>query len=82
MACLAAAAAAPAAKVLRARGLVIEDGAGRDRIVLGDAVSGGSTATEAMSETLVFKGEDGRERVVLGEEPGPRLRGQTYHRIA
>ena len=81
-ACLAAAAVAPAAKVLRARDLVIEDGIGRDRIVLGDAASGGSTATDAMSETLVFKGENGRERVVLGKEPGPRLQGQTYHRIA
>ena len=76
------AAASPAAQVLKARGLVIEDQAGRERIVLGDAAPRGSPASGPTSGTLVFKGEGGQNRVLLGQEPGPRIRGEDYRRVA
>ena len=68
--------------VMRARGLVIEDGSGHPRIVLGDAEPRGSSGASRLSATLVFKSETGRDRVVIGQEPDPSLDGKTYPRIA
>ena len=80
--CLLMAAVAPSGQVLKARGLVIEDRAGRERIVLGDASPDESTARGPTSETLVFKGEGGQNRVLLGQEPNPRINGEDYRRVA
>ncbi len=68
--------------VMRARGLVIEDGAGHPRIVLGDAEPGGSSGATRSSATLVFKGENGRDRILIGQEPDPSLNGRVYPRVA
>lgn len=68
--------------VLRARGLVIEDGAGRQRIVLGASGPDDTRETTRSVATLVFKSETGRDRVVIGQEPDPNLGGKVYRRVA
>lgn len=68
--------------VLQARGIVIEDGAGRQRIVLGDPGTGIHSGGTRSSTTLVFKSENGQDRVLIGQEPAPSLDGKVYPRVA
>ena len=82
LSCLLTAAVAPNSHVIKARGLVIEDRAGRERITLGDASPDESPASGPSHETLVFKSESGQNRVLLGQEPGPRVNGTDYRRVA
>ena len=68
--------------VIRARELVIEDGAGHQRIVLGNAEPSSSSGATRSSATLVFKSESGQDRVLLGQEPDPNINGKLYQRVA
>ena len=55
---------------------MIEDGAGRQRIVPGDSETGSHSGGTGSSTTLVFKSEDGQDRVLIGQEPDPSLDGK------
>ena len=70
------------ADVLRARGLIIEDGEGHRRIVLGDADPSSSSGATRYSGTLVFKSKSGQDRILIGQEPNPLLNGKVYPRVA
>ena len=66
--------------VLHARGLVIEDSAGRARIVLGapfPQVAGRKRQDEG-SVAMVFLNEDGADRLLLGEGIGAQIDGKVY----
>ncbi len=69
--------------VLRARGLVIEDARGRERILLGaptPAASGRRRHDPATA--LVFLGEDGADRLTIGFTPDPQSKGRILTRVA
>lgn len=70
--------------VLRARGLVIVDAQGRDRILLGAPVpaSGNRKRQDAATASLVVVGPDGSDRVVVGQTPPPIVQGRVYPRSA
>jgi hypothetical protein len=71
-------------QVLRAKGLVIVDDQGREKILLGSPtpVSSSRLRKDAQTESLVFLGEDGSDRVIVGQTPDPYIAGQTSKRIA
>jgi hypothetical protein len=71
-------------QVLRLKGLVIVDDQGRDRILLGAPTpeSASRTRKDAQTESLVFLGENGADRVIIGQTPDPSIAGQTSKRIA
>lgn len=70
-----------ASDVLHVRGLVVEDDAGRPRLVLGAPVSRleGRKRTDGTVALLVLD-EDGDERVALGYQPDPMIGGQIVPR--
>jgi len=71
------------ASVLRARGLVIEDAHGHERILLGapvPQVSGRKRHDPATA--LIFLGEDGADRLAVGYQPDPQSEGKVVQRIA
>lgn len=69
--------------VLRARGLIIVDEAGRERILLGAPVPASKARLRTDATTsLVFLGEDGSDRVTVGDQPDPRIKGEVVPRIA
>ncbi|MFO0971956.1 MAG: hypothetical protein U1A27_00755 [Phycisphaerae bacterium] len=71
------------ARVLRLRGLIIEDDHGRARIVLGAPTPATPGRKRADASTaLVFLGEDGADRVCLGFTPNPQMKGKVVNRIA
>ena len=76
--------AARGPQVLRAKGLVIVDEHGRDRILLGAPTpeSTGRNRKDGQAESLVFLGEDGADRVIVGQTPNPHFNGHTSQRIA
>jgi len=66
--------------VLHARGLVIEDSAGRARIVLGapfPQVAGRKRQDEG-SVAMVFLNEDGADRLLVGEGIGAQIEGKAH----
>src|SRR5262245_16748295 len=75
---------AKAGQVLRVRGLVVEDEAGRPRILLGAPLP----QTEARKRKddmtgVLLLGEDGADRVALGAPtPAPQIGGKVGQRIA
>jgi len=71
-------------QILRVKGLVIVDDQGRDRILLGAPTPASPTRTrkDANTESLVFLGENGADRVIIGQTPNPTVAGQTSKRIA
>ena len=71
-------------QVLKARGLVIVDGEGRAKILLGAPTpeTADRLRKDAQTESLVFLGEDGSDRVIVGQTPDPYQGGQTSKRIA
>ncbi len=76
-----------AGNILHARGLVIEDGAGRPRMLLGAPFPKVRARFRQDSTTtaMVFLDERGRDRLTLGEEPEPQVGGKVVtavHRIA
>ena len=74
-------------KILRARGLVIEDGEGRPRILVGAPFPAVRTRNRQDSTTtaMLFLDAQGHDRLTLGEEPEPQVGGRVItnaHRIA
>jgi len=70
-------------KVLRLRGLIIEDDKGRERVLLGAPVPqvAGRTRKDATT-ALIFLGENGADRVALGFMPDPQVKGKVLRRLA
>jgi hypothetical protein len=72
---------APRSQVLRARGLVIEDERGRPRVLLGAPIAkvvGRSRADDVTGVVIV--GEDGADRVQVGNVGGPQIGGVVQPR--
>jgi hypothetical protein len=74
-------------KILRVRGLVVEDTQGRPRILLGASFPAVAERTRQDSQTtaMVFLDTKGHDRLTLGEEPEPQVGGKVspvLHRIA
>jgi hypothetical protein len=77
-------AGAPAADVLRVRGLVVEDAEGRPRVVLGAPVGElpGRRRADASTGLLVLD-EDGDDRLSVGSPTiAPQVAGRLYERVA
>lgn len=69
--------------ILRARGLIIEDADGRARVVLGAPAPGVDGRDRANgANAMIFLGEDGAERVAIGDLLSPQIEGQVAQRIA
>lgn len=68
---------------IRATSLTILDAQGRERILLGSPVAAGAfrKRTDGATSSLVFLGEDGSDRLIVGQNPPPRINGKTYPRI-
>src|SRR5216683_1201796 len=67
-------------EILRARGLVIEDSQGRPRVLLGapfPKVPDRKRQDEG-STAIVFLGEDGSDRLIVGEGIDPQINGKVY----
>jgi hypothetical protein len=79
--------AASGSRVLRAKGLIIEDAQGRARVLLGSPLPAASERIrqDASTTSMVFLDEQGHDRLTLGEEPEPQIAGKVsprMHRIA
>lgn len=78
--------AAPGGQVLHVRGLVVEDGAGRPRILLGAPVPAvaGRRRRDATAATvaMVVLGPTGTDRLVVGYGPDPMAGGRPLPRQA
>ena len=68
--------------ILRARGLVITDAQGRDRILIGAPVpaSKDRTRKDDASDGIIFLGETGADRLAVGQLPTQHIDGKTYKR--
>lgn len=76
------AAAAPTG-VIEARAIRVVDAAGKPRILIGaPPPAEGRERADGQTASIVVLGPDGRDRVILGEEPDPRLAGKSYPRVA
>jgi hypothetical protein len=74
-------------QTLRVRGLIIEDAAGRPRILLGAPFPSVKERTrqDARTTSILFLDEKGHDRLTLGEELEPQIGGKVpagVHRIA
>lgn len=75
-------ASTPNEKILRVRGIVIEDSNGVPRILLGAPVSNqGRTRRDAVTG-LVLLGNDGIDRLTIGTADYDQVNGTLQHRIA
>ena len=71
--------AAETSQVLRLKGLIIEDAAGRSRILIGAPVPAvGDRLRQSTSTSMVFLDEKGHDRFLVGEAVSPT---PTFHRI-
>ncbi len=73
--------------ILRTRGLIIEDGEGKPRILVGAPFPRvqGRRRQDSTTTAIVFLDGQGHDRLTLGEEPEPQVAGRvvtTTHRIA
>jgi len=70
--------------VLRLRGLVLVDSAGRDRILLGAPLPASeSRRREDPAVGVVILDEDGDDRIVVGApKPDPQVGGEVYERVS
>jgi predicted regulator of Ras-like GTPase activity (Roadblock/LC7/MglB family) len=70
--------------VIRTRGVVIVDAEGHDRILIGAPVPVSVDRKRKDAETAgaVFLGPDGADRLIVGEAPGPMIKGKSGTRIA
>jgi hypothetical protein len=74
-------------EILRVRGLVIEDGQGHPRILLGAPfpAAAGRVRTDTRTTAMIFLDAEGHDRLTLGEELDPQIGGKVptgIHRIA
>lgn len=69
-------------QVLKARGLVLVDEQGRDRVLLGAPTpnSANRVRRDAASASLIFLNERGYDQVVVGEGPAPQMNGKSEQR--
>jgi hypothetical protein len=73
------------ANILRVRGLIVEDSAGRPRILLGAPFPSVKERMrqDATTTAMLFIDEQGHDRLTLGEELQPQVGGKIgLHRIA
>jgi len=69
--------------VLRVRGLIVEDAAGRARILIGAPLpSTPERKRRDPATAMVFLGEDGADRMVVGFTPDPQISGKLVQRIS
>src|SRR5690242_17450051 len=71
--------------VLHARALILEDRAGRPRILIGSPFPRVTQRVrqDETTSAIVFLDEQGHDRLTLGEETQPQIGGKTgFHRIA
>ena len=68
--------------ILRAQGLVITDAQGHDRILIGAPVpaSKDRTRKDSASDSIIFLGKTGADRLALGQTPTLHIDGKTYKR--
>ncbi|WP_052215595.1 hypothetical protein [Sphingomonas sp. ERG5] len=70
-------------KTIEAQAIRIVDTTGKPRILIGaPPPTEGRRRTDGQTASIVVLGPNGEDRVVLGEEPLPRLDGKTYPRVA
>lgn len=69
-------------RVLRVRGLIIEDEAGRPRMLLGAPVSTDGRKRKDALTGLVLLGEDGIDRMTIGTTPNAQVNGSLTNRVA
>ncbi|MEO9077726.1 MAG: hypothetical protein ABI268_00305 [Rhodanobacter sp.] len=68
--------------IIRAQGLVITDAQGHDRILIGAPVpaSKDRTRKDDASDSIIFLGKTGADRVAFGQLPTLNIGGKTYKR--
>jgi len=68
--------------IIRAQGLVITDAQGHDRILIGAPVpaSKDRARKDSASDSIIFLGETGADRLALGQLPTLHIDGKTYKR--
>lgn len=68
---------------LRVRGITVVDERGRARILIGAPTATATrTRKDAATAAVVVLGPNGRDRLILGENPNPVIQGKVYPRIA
>lgn len=77
-----AAATAPESKILRVRGIVIEDATGLPRMLIGAPVSNKGRKRQDDVTGLVLLGSDGTDRLTIGTADYDQKNGTLQHRIA
>lgn len=75
--------AASEPQIIRARGVVISDAAGNDRILIGAPAPKSSDRKRSGAETasMVFMSAEGHDRVIVGQSPDPFVGGVEHRRI-
>jgi hypothetical protein len=69
--------------VIEAHAIRIVDAAGKPRILIGaPPPAEGRERQDGQTASIVVLDDKGRDRLILGEEPNPRLGGKSYPRVA
>ncbi|MDB5708006.1 MAG: hypothetical protein JWL96_76 [Sphingomonas bacterium] len=77
------AAFAPAQKTIDTQAIRIVDAHGKPRILIGAPPPvAGRLRKDGQTASIVFLGDDGADRLIVGQEPLPRVDGKTYPRVA
>jgi hypothetical protein len=76
----------PEASILHAKGLIIEDAAGRPRVIVGAPfpVVPGRKRQDPGATSMMFLDEEGHDRLTIGETLTPQIKGvvpANFHRI-
>jgi hypothetical protein len=69
-------------KILRVRGIVIEDATGHPRLLLGSPISNQGRKRQDELTGLVLLGEDGTDRLTIGTAADVQINGKMEQRIA
>src|SRR6266404_1511558 len=69
-------------RILRVRGIVIEDSAGRPRLLLGAPISSRGRKRSDEVVGLVMLSEDGTDRLTIGTANYDQINGTLQHRLA
>jgi hypothetical protein len=75
-------ASTPDGEILRVRGIVIEDSAGRPRLLLGAPISNHGRKRQDEVTGLVMLNEDGIDRLALGTANYDQINGTLQHRVS
>ena len=69
--------------VIEAHAIRIVDATGKPRILIGaPPPAKGRERQDGQTASMVVLDDKGRDRLILGEEPNPRLAGKSYPRVA